>query len=285
MVRVITGPQLLLVSLLLYYVSKPFLVVRMSSSSDEDGFVTVSTPLLASTSIGHRRPPDNDLDNDPSSEGKKKVALKRELGFFSSTAMLFNIFLGSGIFFAPNNILQHSGSFGFSMCLWVVGAVIALSGALCYLELGLMVKKSGSTYVFIKEAFSFGRSKPWMEQFGCLCGFVVAWISVVILQPLGHAIILVALGSYMCRPFFITCDYLPEYAVKFLALFVSSEYCCSVTRLKKVHVVCGANCWDRETATICITEVSRVSKYCGWVLGMGGVCEGWGGCVRGGVWV
>ena len=192
----------------------------MSDSSDND-FVTVSTPLLSHTSRHH-----DDKEEDVSQEGgvkKKKVALKKELGLVSSTAMLFNIFLGSGIFFAPSNILQHSGSFGFSMCLWGIGAVIALSGALCYLELGLMVGKSGSTYVFIKEAFSFGRQRPWMEGVGSVCGFVVAWVSVVILQPLGHAIILVTLGRYMCRPFFISCDHLPIFAVKCAALFVSSE--------------------------------------------------------------
>ena len=173
----------------------------------------MSTPVISHTSI-----------NSPNIHtGEKKVTLKRELGFITSTAMLFNIFLGSGIFFAPSNILQHSGSFGFSLCLWAFGGVFALSGALCYLELALMVKKSGSTYTFIKEAFSFGRRKPWMERVGSLCGFQVAWIQVVILQPLAHSIILVTLGRYLCRPFFITCDHMPLYAVKCLALFVSSK--------------------------------------------------------------
>lgn len=101
--------------------------------------------------------------------------------------------------------------------------------SLCYLELALLVGKSGSTYIYIKEAYSFGRKKPWMEGVGSVLSFLMVWTDLVILQPLGSAIALRAMGQYACRPFFINCpEKMPEYAVKLFALFVLGMHICSV---------------------------------------------------------
>ena len=95
--------------------------------------------------------------------------------------------------------------------------------SLCFLELSLLVKKSGSTYIYIKEAYSLGRTRPWMDTFGSLCGFVVAWTDVLILQPLGLSIISLTIGKYVCKPFFIHCQEMPIYAVRMVALFSLSK--------------------------------------------------------------
>ncbi len=150
------------------------------------------------------------------------IALRKEFGLFSNIAVILNLVLGSGIFITPASILARSQSFGLSLLLWVVGGVFAFCAALCFLEMAHLVKKSGSTYIFIKEAYSFGRRKPWMEQFGSLCGFIVAWMDIVILQPLCFAVVALSLGQYTCRPFFIKCDDVPIYAVKLFALFWTS---------------------------------------------------------------
>jgi len=91
-----------------------------------------------------------------------------------------------------------------------------------------MLKKSGSTYVYIKEAYSFGHKKPWMDMCGSLLSFVFVWTDVMIGQPLGSAIILLTMGQYICRAFFIDCQDMPENAVKCFALFALSKstiYC------------------------------------------------------------
>ena len=109
-------------------------------------------------------------------------------------------------------------SFGLSMVLWVGGALMVYSASLCYLELALMVKKSGSTFIFIKEAYSFTLTKPWMKRFGSLLAFVMLWSDIGICQPIGSAIPLLALGRYLCRPFFMECNTMPIYAVKMFSL-------------------------------------------------------------------
>ena len=113
---------------------------------------------------------------------------------------------------------------------------MAYTGSLCYLEMALLLKKSGGTYVFIKEAYSFGRKKPWMENFGSLMAFMYCWSTVAIGEPLGYAIILLALGRYVCRPFFINCQEMPIYAVKFFALSTLSRSHTSLTVMLIIHL-------------------------------------------------
>ncbi len=154
---------------------------------------------------------------------KPFVALRKEFGLLTNVAAILNLVMGSGIFITPAIVLAQSQSLGLSLILWVVGGVIIFCGALCYLEMAHLVKKSGSTYIFIKEAYSFGRRKPWMDHFGSLCGFIVAWTDIAILQPLSSAIMALAIGHYTCRPFFINCKEVPTYGLKLTALFWISK--------------------------------------------------------------
>ena len=113
--------------------------------------------------------------------------------------------------------------------------------SLCYLELSLLVKKSGSTYIYIKEAYSLGRTRPWMDTFGSLCSFVVAWTDVLILQPLSLSIVSLTIGKYVCKPFFIHCQEMPIYAVRMVALF-------SLSKLD--DITSGMACESREAVII-----------------------------------
>ena len=95
--------------------------------------------------------------------------------------------------------------------------------SLCYLELALLIKKSGSTYIFVTEAYSFGRRKAWMAMFGSMYGFLMVWTDILIGQPVGVAVVLLAMGRYLCRPFFINCEEMPINAVKMFAMFALSR--------------------------------------------------------------
>ena len=154
----------------------------------------------------------------------KKNTLKKELGFISITALVVNEVIGAGVIITPALILQRSGSFGLSLLLWLVGGVITTFASLCYLEMALLVKKSGSTYVYIKEAYSFSKTKPWMEGVGSFIAFLMVWTDLIIVKPVSSAIVYRALGRYVCRPFFVDCQVMPIYAVKMFGLFVLCKY-------------------------------------------------------------
>ena len=132
--------------------------------------------------------------------------------------------MGSGVFIAPSLVLQHVGSFGFSLFLWLVGGIITTFASLCYLEMALLVKKSGSTYVYIKEAYSFGRRKTWMEGVGSMMSFLMVWTDLVIVQPLAAAIGFRSMGHYTCQLFFINSHDIPIHNAKVAALFTLGTY-------------------------------------------------------------
>ena len=147
------------------------------------------------------------------------ITLGKELNLISGTAVVVGLMIGSGIFITPSNILCYTQSFGLSMILWAAGGLVALCGGLCYAELGVLVKKSGSTYAFILEGYSFRRKNKCLTMIGSLLAFLNVWSNTLIGQPTGIAVITLTFGRYVSRPFFIGCSEVPAIPVKMLAFF------------------------------------------------------------------
>jgi APA family basic amino acid/polyamine antiporter len=70
---------------------------------------------------------------------------------------------------------------------WFLGGIMALSGALCYGELGAMFPRAGGEYVFLRE--SFGK---WM-------GFLSGWISLIVGFSAPIAAAAIAFATYFFR--------------------------------------------------------------------------------------
>ena len=90
-------------------------------------------------------------------------------------------------------------------------------GGLCYIELGLLVKKCGADYSYIKEAYSF-KKKHWIfEILGSPLAFFYLWASILVTRSASIAIICLTSARYLIRPFYIDCNKLLEKSVVFLA--------------------------------------------------------------------
>jgi len=94
-----------------------------------------------------------------------KPSLLRQLGVVSASALVVSSMIGVGIFGTTGFLAGDLGSPGIVLWIWVVGAVSALLGALCYSELGINLPSSGGEYVYLTRAY------------GPTWGFMTGWVS------------------------------------------------------------------------------------------------------------
>ncbi|XP_077419768.1 asc-type amino acid transporter 1 [Vanacampus margaritifer] len=160
-----------------------------------------------------------------------RVTLKKEIGLLSACAIIIGNIIGSGIFVSPKGVLEHAGSVGLSLIVWVCGGGICVLGSMCYAELGVTIPKSGGDYSYVTEIF------------GGLVGFLLLWSAVLIMYPTTMAVIALTFANYVLQPAFQNC--LPPYAATRLlattcVLFLTWVNCSSVrwaTRIQDVFTV------------------------------------------------
>ena len=63
------------------------------------------------------------------------------LGFFSTSCLIINRVIGTGIFNSPGTVIRGTNSAGGAMLLWFVGCVYGLAGMYVYVEYGLNVPR------------------------------------------------------------------------------------------------------------------------------------------------
>ncbi|XP_012683548.1 asc-type amino acid transporter 1 [Clupea harengus] len=159
------------------------------------------------------------------------VTLKKEIGLLSACTIIIGNIIGSGIFISPKGVLEHSGSVGLALVIWLSGGGIAALGSLCYAELGVTIPKSGGDYSYVTEIF------------GGLIGFLLLWSAVLIMYPTTLAVIALTFSNYILQPVFPNC--IPPYvATRLLSttciLFLTWVNCFSVrlaTRIQDIFTV------------------------------------------------
>src|SRR5437867_1064476 len=79
--------------------------------------------------------------------------LKRSLRLIDGLAMVVGIMVGSGIFRTPGLVVAQLGRPWLTLVVWLLGAALALLGALCFAELATRHPRAGGKYVYVREAF------------------------------------------------------------------------------------------------------------------------------------
>jgi APA family basic amino acid/polyamine antiporter len=92
-------------------------------------------------------------------------ALVRQIGTLSATALVVSNMIGVGIFTTTGFLAGDLGQPSLVLGIWLVGALLALAGALCYSELAINFPRSGGEYVYLSEAW------------GPAWGFINGWVS------------------------------------------------------------------------------------------------------------
>lgn len=115
---------------------------------------------------------------------KKQDRLPRRLGVFSAIAVLVGSTIGSGIFRVPSTVASDVGTLGAIALIWVIGALVALFGALTLAELAAIFPRSGGIYVFLREAY------------GPVPAFLFGWTELLVIRPSALGAIAMIFAAY-----------------------------------------------------------------------------------------
>lgn len=110
--------------------------------------------------------------------------LEKKLNLFDLTMISIGSVIGSGIFLTPALIAGALPSAGWIMTVWVLGGVMALTGALTYSELSGMMPRAGGLYVFLAEAY------------GRPLGFLYGWVCFLVVNTGSYAALAMAFATY-----------------------------------------------------------------------------------------
>ncbi len=110
--------------------------------------------------------------------------LRQALTRFDMTMIAIGSMIGSGIFLTPSLIAQALPSPSLILVVWVIGGMMALSGALTFAELSGLMPRAGGVYVFLNEAY------------GGLAGFLYGWAYLLVVNTGGIAALAIAFATY-----------------------------------------------------------------------------------------
>ncbi|TAQ91381.1 hypothetical protein B7494_g319 [Chlorociboria aeruginascens] len=131
----------------------------------------LSRPLLADNS-----------EPEYGTDGETHVApvqgtFTRNLGAIEAFAIVISIVIGSGVFTSPGSIDANVPSPGVALLIWLVGGVLAWTGASTLAELGTAIPGEGGV-------------QPYLQYiFGDIFGFLAAWTWIVAVMPATLAIL------------------------------------------------------------------------------------------------
>jgi APA family basic amino acid/polyamine antiporter len=112
---------------------------------------------------------------------------RRELSLFDGINVVIGNTIGSGIFIAPAvvaaTVAPQTG--GMHLLVWLVGGLLAMTGALSYAELGALMPRAGGHYVFLREGI------------GDLAGFLYGWTIMLVIASGSIAFVSITFVTYL----------------------------------------------------------------------------------------
>jgi APA family basic amino acid/polyamine antiporter len=114
-------------------------------------------------------------------------SLERRLGPLDAAAVVVSNVIGGGILFTPPLVAAAVPSPWPFLLTWVIGGVLAFTGAMAYAELAALRPRAGGEYVYLRAAF------------GRLAAFLTGWTSFVAGFSGAVAASSVVLASYVGR--------------------------------------------------------------------------------------
>ena len=115
----------------------------------------------------------------------KESQLKKKLNLYGLTMIAVGACIGTGIFTTPGMVVQSVPNHLLVVSVWLLGGLIAMTGALTFSELGGMFPKAGGVYVYLKEAY------------GKLTAFLYGWCILLVITTGALASLGMGFAEYM----------------------------------------------------------------------------------------
>ncbi|MGH7231472.1 MAG: APC family permease [Nitrospiraceae bacterium] len=125
--------------------------------------------------------------SEPINAERAVTGTPRQVGWFTAACLLVSNIIGGGIFTTTGFLARDVGDPMVILSLWVIGALIALAGAMTYSELGAALPQAGGDYIYLRHAY------------GPLVGFLSGWTSFTVGFGAGIAASAVSFSSYLLR--------------------------------------------------------------------------------------
>ncbi|XPS99983.1 hypothetical protein M3J09_009148 [Ascochyta lentis] len=132
-----------------------------------------TTPLLQRDDT----PPTDATRQEEESTAAPRGTFARNLGALDGFALLISIVIGSGVFSSPGPIDANVPSPGAGLLVWLLGGILAWTGALTMAELGTAIPGEGGIQPYLTHIF------------GEFWGYMAAWSWIVATMPATLAIL------------------------------------------------------------------------------------------------
>ncbi len=124
------------------------------------------------------------LPEQPNNATPSSSPLARRLGLFDATMLVMGGTVGAGIFMNPYVVAQQVHTSALILGAWILGGVIALTGAFIYAELADRMPNVGGQYAYLRETYH-----P-------LIAFLYGWVLLLVIQTGGMAAVTVTFARY-----------------------------------------------------------------------------------------
>jgi basic amino acid/polyamine antiporter, APA family len=149
--------------------------------------------------------------------------LKNKFSAYTAAALVIANMVGTGVFTSLGFQVVNISS-GFALILlWFIGGIIALLGALCYSEIGVIMPRSGGEYHYLSKIYH-----PAL-------GFLAGWISFLVGFAAPVAAASIAFGNYLYNSFHLLPHLIPSF------FFISAPSLLGITIVIILTVIHSTN--------------------------------------------
>ncbi len=166
--------------------------------------------------------------------------LKKSISLFPLTMIAVGSCIGSGIFISPSDVASQLSNGHQVLLIWLLGGLVALTGALCFGELSSRFPETGGVYNYLREAygdfvaFLYGWSILTVVASGAIAALCIAfarYISIIFNLDEGTHIIISLLALF-------SVTFINILSVQWSAIFSSIITALKVLGISTIVLVC-----------------------------------------------